>query len=558
MKIAYSLALRKGKAELKDLQVQLVGAENTGKTSLISSFLNKKFVEGQKATTGADLEVCKISSKNWTIFSDDDKPFYYKNMFVQFLRIRAFNNMIKQNLVDPKLKSSNQESGASLSSAVMKHETSAAGVVGPLVTDNNIDEIQKEDSQDKKGIQTPMEHDVIAILWDFAGQVIYHNSHSVFISNNGVIMITFNASMELKEEVVPHKGSPQPPECHTMISSIHYWLQVINSLCSVKENVLLVGTHIDKLHEDIDKAREIAKGRILPQLFDELRSKPYVWHLAGLAGLDGSRLYENLKDALKNSCFFISNKIRDKEIEHLKARAIEVATVLQKKQPIYFLKIEQALMQQTEPIISKSAMFDLVTKNTFPITESSPEFEGTLKYFHNKRTILHFSQIESLKEIVILSPHWLAKMIGYVLTADTFEMVKNADINKASERLHKYGVLQENLLQHMLDKFYSDYPAVVKVTKQQVVDILLCFHLLACITNTWFSEEGILSLPDHGDTFIVPCLLPQNDDKSVPNTKTERIVYFTFTNGFVPTSLLNQLIAECVRRNVERNNRLLW
>ena len=552
MKVAYSSALRKGEAELKDLQIQLVGAENTGKTSLILSFLDEKFVEGQTATTGADAEVCKISSKNWTIFSDHHKPFYYKNMFVQFLRISALNNMIKQNLVDPKLKFSNLESGASLSSAVMKHETSAAGAVGSLVTDNTIDEIQKESLQDEKGIQTPMEHDVIAILWDFAGQVIFHNSHSLFISDNGVIIITFNASMELKEEVVPHKDSPQPPECHTMISSIHYWLQVINSLCSVKENVLLVGTHIDKLHNNIDKAREIAKDRILPQLYDELWRKPYVWHLAGF------RFYEDLKDALRNCCFFISNKIRDKEIEHLKAMAIKVATALQKKQPIYFLKIEQALMQQTEPVISKSAMFDLVIKNTFPLAESSPEFEGTLRYFHNKRTILHFSQSELLKEIVILSPRWLAKLIGYVLTADTFKMVKNADINIASKRLHKYGILQENLLQHMLDKFYSDYPAVVRVTKQQVVDILLRFYLLACVTNAQFSEEEFSSLPDHGDAYIVPCLLPQHDDKSVPNTKTERTVYFTFRNGFVPTSLLNQLIAECVCRNVKRNNCLLW
>ena len=552
MKIAYSLALRKGEAELKDLQVQIVGAENTGKTSLISSFLNEKFVEGQTATTGAEMEVCRISSKNWTKFSDHDKRFYHTNRFFQFYRISALKNMIFQNLKGFNLKSSNQKSGDSVSSAVKKHETCSAEAVGPLVTDNTIDEIQKESSQDEKGIQTPTEHDVIAILWDFAGQVIFHNSHSLFISDNGVIMITFNASMELTKEVIPHKDSPQPPECRTMISSIHYWLQVVNSLCSVKENVLLVGTHIDKLHNNIVKAREIAKDRILPQLYNELCHKPYVRHLAGF------RLYESLEYALRKCCFFISNKIRDKEIQHLKATAIEVATTLQKKQPIYFLKIEQALMQQTEPVISKSTMLDLVTKNTFPLAKSSPEFEGTLRYFHNKRTILHFSQVESLKKIVILSPHWLAKLIGYVLTADTFKMIKNADINIASERLHKYGILQENLLQHMLDKFYSNYPAVVKVTKQQVVDILLRFHLFACVTNAQFSEEGLSSLSDHGDAFIVPCLLPQHDDKSVPNTETERIVYFTFRNGFVPSSLLNQLIAECVRRNVKRNNRLLW
>ena len=61
----------------------------------------------------------------------------------------------------------------------------------------------------------------------------------------------------------------------------------------------------------------------------------------------------------------------------------------------------------------------------------------------------------------------------------------------------------------MLDKFHSDYPSVVCVTKQQVVDILLSFHLVACITReAWFSEEGCPSPPDSGDTFIVPSLVP--------------------------------------------------
>ena len=64
---------------------------------------------------------------------------------------------------------------------------------------------------------------LIASLWNFAGQVIFHNSHSVFISDNGVTVITFNASMELKDQVTFRKGSPLTSECCTIISSIHYW-----------------------------------------------------------------------------------------------------------------------------------------------------------------------------------------------------------------------------------------------------------------------------------------------------------------------------------------------
>ena len=71
--------------------------------------------------------------------------------------------------------------------------------------------------------------------------------------------------------------------------------------------------------------------------------------------------------------------------------------------------------------------------------------------------------------------------------------------------------------------------------------------LVACITReAWFSEVGYPSLPDSGDTFIIPSLVPCDDGRNPPNTKQERIIYFKFVSGFIPTSLLNQFIADCI------------
>ena len=75
-----------------------------------------------------------------------------------------------------------------------------------------------------------------------------------------------------------------------------------------------------------------------------------------------------------------------------------------------------------------------------------------------------------------------------------------------------------------------------------MVDILLSFHFVARITReAWFSEQGYPSLPDYGNTFIVPSLVPRDDNKkkNMPNTKRERIIYFKFASGFIPTSVLN-------------------
>ena len=142
----------------------------------------------------------------------------------------------------------------------------------------------------------------------------------------------FNASGELTDQVVPHEGSPQPAECSTVISSIHYWLQVVDSMCSVKGKVLLAHTHIDKIDpNDIKRARKIAKERILPQLEKELRGKAYARCLFGYS--------ESLISVLEQCCYFVSYKCQDEGIEYLKNTAIKAASSLRKK-PIFFLKIE--------------------------------------------------------------------------------------------------------------------------------------------------------------------------------------------------------------------------
>ena len=541
------MAMKEGQAESRDLQILLVGAENTGKTCLVSTFLGEEFVE-KDATKGADIEVCKIYCKQWKRISHSDRTHHLQYQFINQYKYDAIMKMSprKGSLASIATK----EAGKPVSVAVL---TTKAEVRPDIFLHDST-----QTASPKRAHYDPESLNVT--LWDFAGQVIFHNTHSVFISEEGVPIITFDASVELTSEINLRDNSSPLQEKSTGISSIHYWLQVVDSMCSVEGSegdlspllptALLAGTHIDKLHPDIKEAHKIAKKMIIPVLEKELRKKPYAQHLAGSK--------KGLMGALEEFCFFISNKVRDEEIGRLKNTSVKAAVSLKKKQPICFLKIERALLSHNEQVISKSKLLEIIAQSVFSLDENSEEFKGILRYFHNKRVILHFSQVKSLQDLVILSPRWLVKLFSYVITAHTFDTM-GYDIDEAYERLTKHGILQENLLEHMLKKFHSDYPSAVSISYQQVVDILLRFHLIARITKeACFSEEGCPSLPDHGDVFIVPSLVPRDEAKVPPSTKQERIIYFVFTNGFVPVSLLNQLIADCICHNVQRNDRLLW
>ena len=555
IKRIYSQVIEQGLDQSINFQLLLVGAENTGKTSLISSFLEEEFVEEQSITKGADVKVCKVHSKNWSRITDKEKS----DMLLRRCSDLCKDEVLKS-VADSSLSTSSEPSFpnlprrmsypdvlftiAPLPKSFMTHCSSGAAEYSSKPHPQNMQEAPLNIEQDSTD-------SLIASLWDFAGQTIFHNSHSVFISDSGVTVITFNASLELTDKIIPRECSFQPPECYTIISSIHYWLQVVNSVCSVKENVLLVGTHIDKLHFDLKEARKIAREKILPVLDKELLEKPYAQHIACIG--------EGLTIALKKSCFFVSNKYRDEEIEYLKAAAVEVAALLREEKPIIFLKIEQALLQLNKQVISVSIMLDIVSRNGFSFNKNSPEFKGILKHFHNNRVILHFSQIESLKDLVILSPNWLTKLFSYVIAGQSYST--GGELDWAWKRLTKYGILHERLLQHMLNRFNSNYTStgLIKVTKQQAVDILLYFHLLVCITSeVLFAEEDFFQLPERGDTFIVPSLVRADDYRTPPRTEKEKIIYFKFNSGFIPMSLLNQLIAECICRSVRRNDRLLW
>ena len=557
--MAYSLAIRQGQAQSRDLQVLVVGAENTGKTCLVASFLGEKFVDGQAATEGTDVDVCKIYCRDWKRTSDTEKTDHLYHQFVDYYRGSVLNTLLSSQRVNPKTPiaiPTELPTNYQSSKVIATHTTLGQRTVEP--------KLRQHPSHIHTHSPNSTQYDsdsLNAVVWDFAGQIIFHNTHSIFISEDGVPVITFDASVDLTDQVTPRQGSLPLPERCTGIFSIHYWLQVVDSVSSVKGSegglspllptVVLAGTHIDQLHPDIKVARKIAKKKLLPLLEKELSEKSYAQHLAGSG--------KSLEEALKQFCFFISNKHRDEEVERLKATVIVAATSLKKIQPVFFLKIERVLLAYKEQIITRSILCDIIAEWAFPMAEDSKEFEGILRYFHGKRTILHFGWVKSLRNLVILSPRWLSKLFSYVITAHSYKSM-GCDLDKALERLTKYGILHESLLQHMLDKFHSDYPSEVGVTYQQVVDILLCFHLVACITKeAWFSEEGCPSLPpESGKSFIVPCLVPHDVNKVPPNTRRDKIVYFVFHNGFIPNSLLNQLIADRICRNVQRNSRLLW
>ena len=349
-----------------------------------------------------------------------------------------------------------------------------------------------EDIKQAKFSKVINKDEFTAVVWDFAGQIQYLSTHTVFIRKNNTVLIVFKASCDLSGFIKARENDQESSACHriTHFAVIHYWLQSISSVChdagrtdhmsEFLPTAILVATHIDEILGNIEEVKEA----IVAQLARELEGKPYAKHLAGnLPGV-------GLVDALKKYCIFLSNKTRDENtVTKLKEILIQVSTsTMKNNQPLIYLKIEKELLLLEKEVITTMEFYKIAVENGFIANEDSKEMKAALEYFHRKGVLLHFPSIENL---VFLSPQWLEKLVAYLIIAHHYKPTGDED-DYSYKRLKYEGVLLGSFLHHMLQMFNKQQRAVgCEISIDQAVAFLVKFGFITEISiTTQFLEES--------------------------------------------------------------------
>ena len=298
------------------------------------------------------------------------------------------------------------------------------------------------------------------------------------------------------------------------------------------------------------------KKEIIDQLFLALKGKPFAKHLAGIE--------DGLREALEKNCFFISNKMRNqKELDRLRSQLVEASRYIANKQhPIVYLNIEKRLLSLNKTVISIVEFHSIANDSGFFAMPQSPEFKGALEHFHHKGTILHFPKADLLKELVILSPDWLSKFFAYVIIAHPYKT--ESDYWLQFDRLKSQGILEENFITYMVKKFNKEQEKFgLSLTTQQAIKFAQLFGFITEVSSTtYFLEEESQPPASKNKVFIVTPMLPLKlpDDVQLPkNTDSEaRIVYFKFSDGFIPLMVYYQMLGACIDRNIRQGDDLYW
>ena len=418
-----------------DPHVVLLGCEGSGKTSLIDTFVGKSF-RSTSPTEGADqMEISITTAADWKIMNEKEKIADLKK---QTLLESEFFSTLKELCGSLEIPPAAQPLSTAASSAPSTQHTAPMTTPTMPTPSTWTDEpsavkrdavaetpkalpqiplnprsspgklhkkfvyITKEEFQEFKAMKqkyNPKRRYVH--LWDFAGQQIFHHMHGLFVSEDVVCLIIFNAGKSLF--TVPDRRYPDDiTPAKSAIKVICYYMEMISARVSKRSTegddlseflptFILIGTHIDELHPDIKVATKLAFQHVVPALIKELASKPFAKHIAGSKN---NRLFAEGS----SSIFFISNKDEMRDplvIGKIKRIIFKAASITKQSRPIRLVEMERKFMllahQDKMSVIDKSLAKEVAESCGLSCTDQ--ELVNVLNYFHHKGILLHFHRI---------------------------------------------------------------------------------------------------------------------------------------------------------------------
>ena len=193
------MALRDGKSKAVGIKLLLFGAEYVGKTCVAATLVNDPF-QDTSATQGADIQICNTC--NWKKITKEEATERLQNEFHSKLTICAESKM-----------TTSVEQAASNTDEIL-----------PLPTVDTADIKAVKEVKAGASRVFKIRGGINVTMLDFAGQVQYHNTHSVFIRKENVIMVVFNASLPLSKNVKVRSSTPLRQDEMTNSQNIHFWM----------------------------------------------------------------------------------------------------------------------------------------------------------------------------------------------------------------------------------------------------------------------------------------------------------------------------------------------
>ena len=417
-------------------------------------------------------------------------------------------------------------------------ETNATGNVSSEMIPKEIETLIRElgDRIDKM----ESEDYLYSVLWDFAGESVYYETHQLFLTSRALYLLVYDLSRDPEEIAQPVERQGifkkiKDKLCpKTNLDYLDYWMTSVSSQSSQVEDhdfysasaykvlpmtlppVFLVCTHSDKPFSGKDPSELAIK------LYGSLDTKPYSTHL-----YDRVFVVDNTKSGMQKECL---------EVQDLRKCILDVIEELPHRNeyiPIKWLKYEKAL----KVVLNeghKRITFEHARRIASEVCQinDDQEFKTVLDFLHDQRIIIHFDGTDELNKLVVLDPQWLIDVFKKVITVKRFDRMEKG-FKDLWVKLESKGILEGKLLKHMWGSLAKEHH-----TFESLIAMMENFSLLC----SWPSSDEPFS-----KKYLVPSMLrwhpPQDIHELITSARLPSL-FIKFESGHSLSNLFPRLVVQ--------------
>lgn len=367
-----------------------------------------------------------------------------------------------------------------------------------------VDLIARRLGETANGTPAQEEKTVVLEAYDFGGQDVYYAMHHLFLSDYGIYLACIDlSSLRLPTE----ETGPGPPGAGDDLEkdmekstqtwdALEWWLASI-VVHAPNSPVAIVGTHDDclpessrpSIHAEVHE-RITAFCKKLPELNEQLHineAGQLCFFPMDNSSMDGGKSAKTLQKAVE---VMVSKLLQGALGKSIPLRWSHFWAVLQRASGTSNL----GPLTKVDDLWKRSARYGF---------ESMQELQNFLRHFHGLGALLHFSEVEELRDLVCLKPAWVGDAAAAVLTAK--DKVFQGCVRHVAE-LKERGMLHMQLLTAVWRaRPFARY-------HQQLVGLLQALDLLLAWGHDKQSQlqtpRGRQPATDVQKIYLVPSQLP--------------------------------------------------
>ena len=379
-----------------------------------------------------------------------------------------------------------------------------------------------------------LEESTLLYLIDTGGQPEFHELLPLILHGPAFHLIFFNASESFDQPVIiqyrKEDGDPYSVSYETSSTSMQMITQLLSSLYSTSQvesdnskimagcsKACLFGTYMDQLKGDKEKVTR-EKGERLRKEFEDAQ-----FYARGFLGGD------------KDTVFLPVDNMNGKadELERIKSflhYTIKQAFTKQKLPYSWLLMHLMLRHQYAKP--DGFCTMEQCKAVACQCGVSESDVPKVLKYIHtNLGTVLHYAEVDGLRDLVICDPNVLFHMITNLVIMAFGGSVES--IRSSAEEIRKTGVITD---ENIKNATIHDPTRVLKT--QHLLNLLIHYNAMREIAP---------------GRFFMPCLLmPNHEMDKIVEEEIKKLtippLLVRFQDGYIPAGMFSGLVVSLSRK----------